>query len=209
MQRQIAEDFEMPELDPRFNPLATLDNSQSINLYANDHKLFVSFYTKPVMNPLKSTEAGRQVFDEKDYIRIMTPGSQLCVIDEPIKSGNYLSRFGDRYSKWKAGQQELISGTPLDAFPWLIGKIGLLAELKALNIHTVEQLSTLPDSAMHNMMGGHELRKRAAEWLDQTTGTDAKVAKMSKENDDLKAQMAAMQDQMKQLMAAKAPAAKG
>jgi hypothetical protein len=209
MQRQIAEDFEMPELDPRFNPLATLDNSQSINLYANDHKLFVSFYTKPVMNPLKSTEAGRQVFDEKDYIRIMTPGSQLCVIDEPIKSGNYLSRFGDRYSKWKAGQQELISGTPLDAFPWLIGKIGLLAELKALNIHTVEQLSTLPDSAMHNMMGGHELRNRAAEWLDQTTGTDAKVAKMSKENDDLKAQMAAMQDQMKQLMAAKAPAAKG
>jgi hypothetical protein len=209
MQRQIAEDFEMPELDPRFNPLATLDNSQSINLYANDHKLFVSFYTKPVMNPLKSTEAGRQVFDEKDYIRIMTPGSQLCVIDEPIKSGNYLSRFGDRYSKWKAGQQELISGTPLDAFPWLIGKIGRLAELKALNIHTVEQLSTLPDSAMHNMMGGHELRKRAAEWLDQTTGTDAKVAKMSKENDDLKAQMAAMQDQMKQLMAAKAPAAKG
>jgi len=209
MQRQIAEDFEMPELDPRFNPLATLDNSQSINLYANDHKLFVSFYTKPVMNPLKSTEAGRQVFDEKDYIRIMTPGSQLCVIDEPIKSGNYMQRFGDRYAKWKAGQQELISGTPLDAFPWLIGKIGLLAELKALNIHTVEQLSTLPDSAMHNMMGGHELRKRAAEWLDQTTGTDAKVAKMSKENDDLKAQMAAMQEQMKQLMAAKAPAAKG
>lgn len=209
MQRQIAEDFEMPEIDPRFNPLATLDNSQSVNLYANDHKLFVSFYTKPVMNPLKSTEAGRQVFDEKDYIRIMTPGSQLCIIDEPVKSGNYLSRFGDRYSKWKAGQQELISGTPLDAFPWLIGKIGLLAELKALNIHTVEQLSTLPDSAMHNMMGGHELRKRAAEWLDQTTGTDAKVAKMSKENDDLKAQMAAMQDQMKQLMAAKAPAAKG
>jgi hypothetical protein len=161
------------------------------------------------MNPLKSTEAGRQVFDEKDYIRIMTPGSQLCVIDEPVKSGNYLSRFGDRYSKWKAGQQELISGTPLDAFPWLIGKIGLLAELKALNIHTVEQLSTLPDSAMHNMMGGHELRKRAAEWLDQTTGTDAKVARMSKENDDLKAQMAAMQDQMKQMMTAKAPAAKG
>lgn len=209
MQRQIAEDFVMPDIDPRFDPLATLDNSQSINLYASDHKLFVSFYTKPVLNPLKSTEAGRQVFDEKDYIRIMTPGSQLCVIDEPIKSGNYMQRFGDRYSKWKAGQAELISGTPLDAFPWLIGKVGLLAELKALNIHTVEQLSTLPDSAMYNMMGGHELRKRAAEWLDQTTGTDAKVAKMSKENDDLKAQMAAMQDQMKQLMTAKTAPAKG
>ncbi len=209
MQRQIAEDFELPEIDPRFDPLATLDNSQSVNLYASDHKLFVSFYTKPVMNPLKSTEAGRQVFDELDYIRIMTPGSQLTIIDTPVTDNNYLSRFGERYKKWKSGQEELLSGTPLDAFPWLIGKVGLLAELRALNIHTVEQLSTLPDSAMHNMMGGIELRKRAADWLDQTTGTDAKVAKMSKDNDDLKAQLAAMQDQMKQLMAAKAPAAKG
>jgi hypothetical protein len=209
MQRQIAEDFELPEIDPRFDPLATLDNSQSVNLYASDHKLFVSFYTKPVMNPLKSTEAGRQVFDELDYIRIMTPGSQLTINDTPVTDNNYLSRFGERYKKWKSGQEELLSGTPLDAFPWLIGKVGLLAELRALNIHTVEQLSTLPDSAMHNMMGGIELRKRAADWLDQTTGTDAKVAKMSKDNDDLKAQLAAMQDQMKQLMAAKAPAAKG
>lgn len=209
MQRQIADDFELPEIDPRFDPLATLDNSQSVNLYASDHKLFVSFYTKPVMNPLKSTEAGRQVFDELDYIRIMTPGSQLSIIDTPVTDNNYLLRFGERYKKWKSGQEELLSGTPLDAFPWLIGKVGLLAELRALNIHTVEQLSTLPDSAMHNMMGGIELRKRAADWLDQTTGTDAKVAKMSKDNDDLKAQLAAMQDQMKQLMAAKAPAAKG
>lgn len=209
MQRQIAEDFELPPIDPRFDPLATLDNSQSINLYASDHKLFVSFYTKPVLNPLKSTEAGRQVFDEVDYIRIVTPGSLLSIIDTPIETGNYMTRFGDKYAKWKAGQAELISGTPLDAFPWLLGKIALVAELKALGIHTVEQLATLPDSAMHNMMGGIELRKRAAEWLDQTTGTDAQITKMSKENDDLKAQVAAMQDQMKQLMAAKAPAAKG
>jgi hypothetical protein len=209
MQRQIAEDFELPAIDPRFDPLATLDNSQTVNLYASDHKLMVSFYTKPVLNPLKSTEVGRQVFDEVDYIRIVTPGSLLSIIDTPVDAGNYMTRFGDKYSKWKSGQKELISGTPLDAFPWLLGKIALIAELKALGIQTVEQLATLPDSAMHNMMGGIELRKRAAEWLDQTTGTDAQVAKMVKENDDLKAQMAAMQDQMKQLMAAKAPAAKG
>ena len=210
MQRQIAEDFVMPAIDPRFDPLATLDSSQSVDLYASDHKLFVSFYTKPVLNPLKSTEAGRQVFDEVDYIRIVTPGSLLSIIDTPFhNTGNYEKRFGDRYAKWKAGQAELISGTPLDAFPWLIGKVALIAELKALGIQTVEQLATLPDGAMHNMMGGIELRKRAAEWLDQTTGTDAQITKMSKENDDLKAQMAAMQDQMKQLMAAKAAPTKG
>lgn len=204
MQREIIEDFNLPELDPRFNPLSTLDNSQSINQYALDHKLFVSFHTKAVVNPIKSTEAGRHVFDEVDYIRIMTPGSQLSIIDTPIAEGNYLSRFGEKYKAWKAGQAELISGTPLDAFPFLIGKVGLIAELKALNIHTVEQLAGLPDGAMHNMMGGIELRKRAADWLDQTQGTDAQVAKMAQENDALKNQMAALQEQMKQLLAAKA-----
>jgi hypothetical protein len=209
MQRQIAEDFEMPVIDPRFDPLATLDNSQSVNTYAMDNKLFVSFYTKPVLNPLKSTEAGRQVFDEKDYIRIMTPGSQLSVIDTPINMGNYLQRFGDAYRKWKSGQQELISGTPLDSFPFLLGRVALVAELKAMGVQTVEQLAGLPDSAMHSLMGGNELRKRAAEWLDQTTGTDAQVSKIAKENDDLKAQMAAMQEQMKQLMAAKQADKKG
>ena len=206
MNQDVA--FQMPEIDPRFDPLATLDNSQTANRYALDNKLFVSFYTKPVLNPIKSSEAGRQVFDEKDYIRIMTPGSQLSVIDTPINSGNYMERFGDRYRKWKAGQAELISGTPLDAFPWLLGKVALIAELKAMNIHTVEQLAGLPDSALHNLMGGHELRKRASEWLDKTQGTDAQVAKVAKENEDLKAQMAAMQEQMKQLMAAKQSAKK-
>ncbi len=102
MQRQIAEDFVMPAIDPRFDPLATLDNSQTVNLYASDHKLFVSFYTKPVLNPLKSTEAGRQVFDEVDYIRIVTPGSLLSIIDTPVDAGNYMQRFGDKYAKWKA-----------------------------------------------------------------------------------------------------------
>jgi len=203
MQRQIAEDFVMPEIDPRFDPLATLDNSQTTNRYALDHKLFVSFYTKPVINPIKSTEAGRQVFDEKDYIRIMTPGSQLSVIDVPIHSANYMERFGAKYKAWKAGQADLISGTPIDSFPFLLGRVALVAELKAMGVHTVEQLASLPDSAMHNLMGGNELRKRAAEWLDKTTGTDAVVAKLASEKDALAAQVTAMQEQMKQLMAAR------
>jgi len=204
MNQDVA--FDLPEIDPRFNPLATLDNSQSDNKYANDGKLFVSFYTKPVMNPIKSTEAGRQVFDEKDYIRIMTPGSQLSVIEAPIKEGNYMTRFGAKYKAWKAGQAELISGTPIDSFPFLLGRVALVAELKAMGVHTVEQLAGLPDSAMHNLMGGNELRKRAAEWLDKTQGTDAQVAKMAKENADLQSQMAALQEQMKHLLSPKAEA---
>ena len=196
MQRQIAEDFEMPDLDPRFNPLATLDNNQSVNRYASDGKLFVTFETRPVMNPIKSTEAGRPVYDQRDYIKIMTPGSQLCTVVAPITEGNYMERFGAAYKKWKDTQEQTFSGTPIESFPYLLGKVGLVAELKAMNVMTVEQLAGLPDSAKQNIMGGMELCKRAADWINQTSGTDAQVAKLVKENEDVKAQLAALTQMM-------------
>ena len=180
---------ELNVLDPRFDPLATFDNQQVANRYALDHKLHVTFYTRAVLNPMKSTAAGRQVFDEVDYIKIHTPGSQLCSIDAPISAGTYLTRFGDRYKKWKAGQAELVSGTPIESFPILLGKVALVHELKAMNIHTVEQLAGLSDGGLQGIMGGHELRRKAEEYIKGTSGTDATLAKMQKENDELKAQM--------------------
>jgi hypothetical protein len=204
MQRQIAEDFEMPDLDPRFNPLATLDNSQTTNRYAMDHKLFVTFETRPVMNPIKSTEAGRPVYDQKDYIKIMTPGSQLATIIAPISDGNYMERFGAKYNAWKSGQEQMMSGTPVESFPYLLGKVALVAELKASHIHTVEQLAGLPDNLKQNIMGGVELCKRAAEWINQTSGTDAQVAKLADENAKLKQQMEQMNKTLEMLAAPKA-----
>ena len=175
--------------DFQFDTDSTLDNSQADNRYALDHKLHVTFYTRPVLNAVKSAEAGRRVFDEVDYIKIHTPGSQLCNIDAPITAGTYLKRFGDKYNKWKAGQKELVSGTPLEAFPLLLGKVGLCAELKAMNIHTVEQLAALSDGNLQGIMGGNELRRKAEDYIKGTSGTDAMLAKMQKENEDLKAQM--------------------
>jgi hypothetical protein len=203
MQRQIAEDFEMPDLDPRFNPLSTLDNSQTSNRYASDHKLFVTFETRAIMNPLKSTEAGRPVYDQKDYIKIMTPGSQLSTIVAPVHEGNYMERFGKRYKEWKAGQEQVMSGTPVESFPYLLGKVALIAELKAMHIQTVEQLADLPDVAKQKIMGGLELCRRAAEWINQTSGTDAQVAKLADENAKLKQQMEQMNKTLEMLAAPK------
>lgn len=175
--------------DFQFDTDSTLDNQQADNRYAMDHKLHVTFYTRPVLNSFKSQEAGRPVFDEVDYIKIHTPGSQLCSIDAPMTAGTYMKRFADRYKKWKAGQAELVSGTPIDAFPLLLGKVGLTAELKAMNIHTVEQLAGLSDGSLQGIMGGNELRRKAEEYIKGTSGTDAMLAKMQKENDEMRAQL--------------------
>ena len=201
MNQAQSVDFELPEIDPRFNPLSTLDGGMSESKYDGDKKLFVQFYTKPVMHPLKSTEAGRPVFDEVDYIRIRIPGSQLTCVDTPVTDANYMQRFGDRYRSWKAGQAEVMSGTPLESFPLLLSKVALVAELKAMGIQTVEQLAGLDDNHIMNIMGGVELRKRAKEWIDNTSGTDAQIAKMASENEQLKQQMTVLMGEMKTLMA--------
>jgi len=166
----------------------TLDN-QSDSRYALDHKLHLTFYTRPVINTYKSEVAKRNICDEVDYVIIHTPGSQLSTIDAPMSAGTYMTRFKDRYNKWKSGQAELVSGTPLESFPFMLGKVGLLAELKYLNIHTVEQLADLPDIHLQQIMGGNDLRNRAKLFVEGTSGTDAVLAQMQKENEQLKAQM--------------------
>jgi hypothetical protein len=168
----------------------TLDGGQEDNRYALDHKLHVTFYLRPMLNAFKSEQEGRKIYDEVEYIKIFTPGSQLCSIDAPVTAGTYLHRFRDKYAKWKAGQAELISGTPLDAFPMLIGKVGLVAELNAMNIRTVEQLADLSDGYLQKIMGGNDLRAKAKAFIEGTSGTDATLAKIQKENEELKAQMA-------------------
>lgn len=182
MQSQIDE----LALDPRFDPLATLDGGNLQNRWAHDNKLHCKFYVRPVINPAKSTEANRAIFDEVDYIVIHMPGSQLTVIDSPLKGTHYEKRFARQYNEWKKGQIDGQSGTPLELFPFLASKIGMTAELKALNIHTVEQLAGLSDGHIGKIMGGIELRKRAADWLELTSGTGAQLSNLAKENADLK-----------------------
>ena len=192
----MQQDFDVMEnvnnVAPEFNPMMALDTSQTANRYAKDDKLMVSFYSKAVMNPIKSTEAGRPIYDQKDYIKIFMPGSQLSNIDAPVTDGNYLQRFGKKYEEWKTTQKNILAGTPLSAFPQLFGNVALIAELNAMHIHTVEQLADIPDIAAQKIMGGIELRKRAGEYLEASKAgaADAEKAAMKAELESLKAQMA-------------------
>jgi len=173
-----------------------MDDQIAQNRWAKDDKLFVKFYTKPLMNPRKSTDAGRPIYDEVDYITIRTPGSQLSVIESRVVGTKYEKRFAKQYAAWRANRQDVISGTPLEAFPFLMPKIGLMAELKAININTVEQLAGISDIASQSIMGGYDLRKRAQEWIESTTGTDAKLAKMEADNAALLRKLAEIESQL-------------
>ena len=188
--------FDVSSIPQEFLPLRNLDDVDNTQLYANDNKLFIKFHTQAVLHPAKSTQAGRAIYDDVDMITIRTPGSQLTSIVAPVKY--YMDRFGDKYRLWKSSQLEAASGTPLENFPFLFTKPSMIAELKYRNIFTVEQLAELTDSGKQSIMGGHELCKRAANWITKSAenAEDAEKA-------ELKAKLAKMEEQMALLMADK------
>lgn len=193
--------FDVTSIPTDFNPLQTLDGGNTEALYAKDNALFVQFHTQAVLHPAKSTQAGRPIYDDVDMITIRTPGSNLSSVVAPAKY--YLDRFGDKYRTWKSGQMEAASGTPLENFPFLFTKPSLIAELKYRNIFTVEQLADMSDTAKQSVMGGHELCKKASEWINKTA-SDAVDA----EKEDMKKQLAEMKILLESLTEAKpAPAA--
>lgn len=183
--------------------LPTYDDD-SINSMANqqrfamDHKLYVTFYTRAVMNNFQSSEQGRPIFDEEEYIRIIVPGDSKTTVDCPADA-TFKMRFPKQYDAYKRGAEQAQSGTPLEVWPQLT--VGLVAELKAMNIFSVEQLAALDDGKAQKIMGSHELRRRAQAFLDAAQGEAANnkmAAELSKRDEEI----AKLQEQMAELLKA-------
>ena len=191
--------FDISSIPTDFNPLNTLGDGQSKNIYDGDDKLYVTFHTAAVLNPAASTKANRPIYDDIDMITIRTPGSQLTsIVDNAKRYTQGRPILAKKYGEWKAGQLESAGGTPLENFPFLFTKPSLIAELKYRHIHTIEQLATLSDTGKQSIMGGHELCQKAADWIASTAASAA-----DGEKEELKVKLAKMEEQMAELMADK------
>lgn len=184
--------------------LPTYDDTANIAhqaRYAMDNKLYVTFYIRPVMNNFKSSEAGRPIFEEKEYIRIIVPGDSKTTVDCPV-TDEFRMRFEKQYDKFKKGLEQAVEGTPLEMWPQMT--VGLCAELKAMNVSTVEQLASLDDGKAQKIMGNYDLRRKAQAFLDAAQGEAANnkmVAELTKRDDEI----TLLKQQMQQLLEAQKP----
>lgn len=147
------------------------------NRFTHDSRLVVEFYRKPVHMAFKSNEAGRAIYEEVDYIRIYTPGDKSSIIDKPITPLD-IQRFGDRYNKWKAGQEDAVSGTPLTALPGM--NPAKVEEYKYFKILTVEHLAEAADNLGQKFIGFQQDKARAKAFLD-VAANNAPIEKMNEE----------------------------
>lgn len=145
--------------------------------FSADNKLYVEFYRKPVLQPGKSREAGRAVYEEMDYVRIHVPGDKSSVIERPLSQQD-IFRFQDRYNKWKAGQDEAVTGTPLTALPGMTPS--KVEEYKFFKLVTVEQLAEANDNLGSKFMSFQQDKQRAKAFLE-VAKNNAPIEKMNEE----------------------------
>lgn len=125
---------------------------------------WVQFSARSWLNKVKSREAGRSVYDQVDWVTIQHPGDNLNKIERPATDQDR-QEFSRQYAAFKAGREDIPEGTLLPVlFPV---NPEIVDNLRALKIHTVEQLAELSDTQLQSVgMGGMKMRNAAKMFLD-------------------------------------------
>ena len=180
-----------------------------------DSRLAVQFYKKSVKQDIASDEAGRPIFKEFDFVRIMIPGDNLTEIDTYAQE-SHKQRFPRQWAHYQnqvANHQDII-GTPLEQWPQV--SRSQADELRGLKFHTVESIADCSDQQLQRIgmvagMSPHNFRLKAKAFLNLANDS-AEVAQREAELQALKdknaqieseanAKLAKMQEQMDALMA--------
>jgi hypothetical protein len=181
-----------------------------------DARLAVQFYKKSVKQDIASDEAGRPIFKEFDFVKIMIPGDNLTEIDTYAQE-SHRQRFPRQWAHYQnqvANHQDIV-GTPLEQWPQVTRSQA--EELRGLKFHTVESIADCSDQQLQRIgmvagMSPHNFRLKAKAFLNlandsaEVAHREAELAQVKEENAKIKAEtdakLAAMQEQMSALLAA-------
>ena len=181
-----------------------------------DSRLAVQFYKKIVKQDIASAEAGRPIFKEFDFVRIMIPGDNLTEIDTYAQE-SHKARFPRQWAHYQnqvANHQDII-GTPLEQWPQVTRSQA--DELRGLKFHTVESIADCSDQQLQRIgmvagMSPHNFRLKAKAFLNlandsaEVAQREAELQALRQENDKIKAEtdakLSKMQEQMEALLAA-------
>jgi hypothetical protein len=165
------------------------------------HRAHPQFYTEAVLDAAASREAGREIFREVEFCKVLITGDKdnnlVIRADEAFmqdkERGGYLTpkaRWPEHYAAFKRNEAGAVVGTPLSRLPFL--SKAQVAELQYHNITTGEQLADLGEDAAGKIFNGRDLRTQAGAWIDNADKSAA-LAKERMEKDALLARLAALE----------------
>lgn len=171
------------------------DNGQPLD---DEKGVRAEFLLHPVLMGFKSKEAGREIYEDREFVSIMIRGSDKTHV---LREATELDkrRFARAYAQFKLGAEQTRVGTPIERLPGVTPSSALM--LKQHNIKTIEDMSEVADGFLQNLgTGARELQRQAKEFL--SNGKQAN-AQMQSEMDQLRALLAEQQKQIEALMEVK------
>lgn len=169
--------------------------------HGNDENLYVEFEMVPVLQKFETDKHGRPIYKDVAFVHIRFPGDKTKVVRRPVKEVSDLSgpsdmeRFPKQWAAFKSQGQVATIGTPLEQWPLL--SRSQVAELKALNIFSVDQLAAMPDTGL-TWLGSRELRQQAQNFLKTATDTSF-ASKLTAQLENLSQEVARLQAENKEL----------
>lgn len=163
----------------------------------------VKFFTDTKLNKKKSEAEGRPIFDEVEKCEVIIAGDrsyrpvfpaheQTVSYDKEARQDDtrtWAERYPQEYRAFKQQQTGMmVSGTPLEAWPILTAK--QVAELKALDIVTVEQIAEMSERNRGALGGeGRKLIAKAKTYIEQARDA-APLNKLAADNEALRQELA-------------------
>jgi hypothetical protein len=160
-----------------------------------DEQLMVKFFLKEREDKAQTLETGSPKFKEVEYIEIRVPGQRSAQVCRPATYRDK-QRFPKHYDMFQKRIEAPEEGTPLGQWPQV--SRSQVEELAFLGIKSVESVAAMADVHAHKMHGGLMLKRRAAEWLEESNAT-ALIA----EKEALQTRIADLEASMKAMMAEK------
>lgn len=147
---------------------------------------YAKFYLEPVKNNNKSREAGRDIYEDRTFILILSPGQTKSECRRPMQEQDK-RLYPQAWADFQAGSSETtVTGTPIE---YLGVSPARAKELRAVHIHTIEQMADCADTNSRNVgMDFHTLKNKAAAYLSKSS---PEVAELRKQVEELKALLAA------------------
>lgn len=168
------------------------------------------FYMRPVEIKYRSKQAGRPIFEDRLYWVDKCPGDRNMSIDRPISNSELdeilnleprpdedMARAGERqmmrelYLRFQKGLEQMPEGMPLEKWPQITAS--QVKTLKYSEIHTVEQLKSIPDGTLQSLGTGYlQLKQQARDYLEDASKTEvlneakAEIDALRKEIEEMK-----------------------
>ena len=167
---------------------------------SDDASCIAKFFLKPVLLGKKSIDAGRQIFEDREYVEIMVKGQDKQVFTREAKEEDKI-RFPNAYMAFKLGKEVPVTGTPIGNLPGI--EPSRVEMLKLLGIRTIEDMAGLGEEGLNRVgMGARDLQAKCKAYIAKTSDEVITLKAQLDEQTQLNAAMREQIDKMQEQITA-------